>query len=49
MNTLIRKKKENGRDRLIVSALSLFCERGYHGVSVREICDHANANSSLIS
>ncbi|MEA9356109.1 TetR family transcriptional regulator [Bacteriovorax sp. PP10] len=45
----MKKTKENGRDRLIVSALSLFCERGYHGVSVREICDHANANPSLIS
>ncbi len=49
MSTLVKKTKENGRDRLIVSALSLFCERGYHGVSVREICDHANANPSLIS
>ena len=49
MSTLTKKTKENGRDRLIVSALSLFCERGYHGVSVREICDHANANPSLIS
>lgn len=49
MNTVMKKTKENGRDRLIVSALSLFCERGYHGVSVREICDHANANPSLIS
>ncbi len=45
----MKKTKENGRDRLIVSALTLFCERGYHGVSVREICDHANANPSLIS
>jgi len=49
MNTVMKKTKENGRDRLIVSALSLFCERGYHGVSVREICDHASANPSLIS
>jgi len=49
MSTVVKKTKENGRDRLIVSALSLFCERGYHGVSVREICDHANANPSLIS
>lgn len=49
MNAVVKKTKENGRDRLIVSALSLFCERGYHGVSVREICDHANANPSLIS
>ncbi len=49
MNAIVKKTKENGRDRLIVSALSLFCERGYHGVSVREICDHANANPSLIS
>lgn len=45
----VKKNKENGRDRLIVSALSLFCERGYHGVSIREICHHAKANQSLIS
>ena len=49
MNVFMKKSKENGRDRLIASALTLFCERGYHGVSVREICDHANANPSLIS
>lgn len=49
MNVVTKKSKENGRDRLIVSALTLFCERGYHAVSVREICDHANANPSLIS
>lgn len=49
MTTVTKKTKENGRDRLITSALTLFCERGYHGVSVREICDHASANPSLIS
>ena len=49
MNVVMKKSKENGRDRLIASALTLFCERGYHGASVREICDHANANPSLIS
>lgn len=49
MNSVIKKTRENGRDRLITSALSLFSERGFHGVSVREICDHASANPSLIS
>lgn len=45
----MKKVKENGRDRLIASALKLFSERSYHGVSVREICDDAHANPSLIS
>lgn len=49
MTLIIKKIKETGRDRLIASALKLFCDRGYHGVSVREICDCANANPSLIS
>lgn len=45
----MKKSKENGRDRLIASALKLFSERSFHGVSVREICDDAQANPSLIS
>lgn len=49
MSALAKKNKENGRDRLITSALKLFSERSFHGVSVREICDEAHANPSLIS
>lgn len=49
MNATVKKTKDNGRDRLIASATTLFCEKGYHAVSVREICDHASANPSLIS
>lgn len=49
MSALLKKTKENGRDRLIASALKLFSEKSFHGVSVREICEHAHANTSLIS
>lgn len=49
MSALLKKTKENGRDRLIASALKLFSEKSFHGVSVREICEHAHANASLIS
>lgn len=49
MNFCAKKPKENGRDRLIASALKLFSEKSFHGVSVREICDAAHANPSLIS
>lgn len=45
----MKKSKENGRDRLIASALKLFSEKSFHAVSVREICDDAHANPSLIS
>lgn len=45
----MKKTKENGRDRLIASALKLFSEKSFHAVSVREICDDAHANPSLIS
>ena len=48
MNAM-KKSKENGRDRLIASALKLFSERSFHAVSVREICEAAVANVSLIS
>jgi AcrR family transcriptional regulator len=49
MNSPIKKTRDNGRERLISSALTLFCDKGFHAVSVREICDHASANPSLIS
>lgn len=50
MSALLKKSKEkNGRDRLIASALKLFSEKSFHGVSIREICEDAHANSSLIS
>ncbi len=47
--SVLKKSKENGRDRLIASALKLFSEKSFHGVSIREICEDAQANSSLIS
>ena len=44
-----KKLKETGRDRLIASSLKLFSQKGFHGCSIREICDAAKANISLIS
>lgn len=44
-----KKTKENGRDRLIASSLKLFSQKGFHGCSIREICDAARANVSLVS
>jgi AcrR family transcriptional regulator len=41
--------KENGRDRLIAASLRLFSLKGFHGCSIREICEAAKANISLIS
>lgn len=51
MNTVttIKKVKETGRDRLIASSLKLFSQKGYHACSIREICDAAHANVSLVS
>lgn len=49
MTTEIKKTKENGRDRLIAASLKLFAEKGYHACSIREICEEAKANISLVS
>lgn len=49
MSAFLKKNKENGRDRLIASALKLFSEKSFHGVSIREICEDAQVNSSLVS
>ena len=45
----LKKIKETGRDRLIASSLKLFSQKGFHGCSIREICDAAKANVSLVS
>jgi AcrR family transcriptional regulator len=37
------------RERIIASAITLFAERGFDVVSVREITTHANANAAAIS
>lgn len=49
MNAIVFKDKEKGRGRLLSSALKLFSQKSFDSVSVREICDDANANVSLIS
>jgi AcrR family transcriptional regulator len=49
MNSEAKKLKIPSRDRLIAASLKLFSNKGYHGCSIREICDKANANISLIS
>ncbi len=45
----LKKVKETGRDRLIASSLKLFSQKGFHACSIREICDDAKANVSLVS
>lgn len=49
MTATLKKIKKNGRDRLIATSLKLFSQKGFHACSVREICDIAKANVSLIS
>ncbi|HKV21378.1 MAG TPA: TetR/AcrR family transcriptional regulator [Mycobacterium sp.] len=41
--------RESRRDRLLDSAEELFAERGYFGVSVREITDHAGTRLAAVS
>ena len=41
-------EKENGRDRLINAAISLFSKRGYDGVSTNDIGKQAGVTSQLI-
>jgi len=40
--------KESSREKLIKSAERLFAERGFDGVSVRDIANNANVNSALV-
>lgn len=42
-------KGTDSRGRLLESATALFIEKGYRGVSIREIADRATTNSALIS
>ena len=49
MTSTLNKLKENGRDRLIAASLKLFSHKGFHACTIREICDKARANISLVS
>jgi AcrR family transcriptional regulator len=42
------KEQKPLKDRLIYSGATLFSEKGYAGVSVREICKHADTSISMI-
>jgi len=37
------------KQRLLIAGLALFAERGFNGVSIRELAAEANANSSMIT
>lgn len=41
--------KEKSKQRIIKAATRLFAQKGYDGVSIREICREANANICMIS
>jgi AcrR family transcriptional regulator len=43
------KHSEDTRDRLIAAATPLFSQRGFDGVSVKELADAAGVNVSLVS
>lgn len=43
------ESSNESRKRLITAAIELFSSRGFHAVSVREICEKAQVNISLIS
>lgn len=40
---------EDTRAKLLESAYRVFAERGYHGATVREICQFANVNVALVN
>lgn len=44
-----KKPKNASRERLILSAERLFAQRGFEGVSLRDIADDAKANVALVS
>lgn len=44
-----KSTKPTKRDALICAALKLFSEKGFNGVSTKELCEKAKANISLIS
>jgi AcrR family transcriptional regulator len=43
-----RSPDESTRDRLLRSGTLLFGEKGFSGVSVREVCEHANTSMNMI-
>ncbi|MCJ8312348.1 MAG: TetR/AcrR family transcriptional regulator [Saccharospirillaceae bacterium] len=42
------KNSNTTKERLLSSGAILICEKGYTGVSVREICKHANTSMNMI-
>lgn len=42
-------EKMDIKQRLLIAGLALFAERGFNGVSIRELAAEANANSSMIT
>lgn len=54
MGILVRSQnnpseQNDSKQRLIEAALELFSSKGFHAVSVREVCDRAQVNCSLVS
>ncbi|MFT5226073.1 MAG: AcrR family transcriptional regulator [Polaribacter sp.] len=42
------KSSNSTKERLLLSGAILICEKGYAGVSVREICSHADTSMNMI-
>jgi AcrR family transcriptional regulator len=43
-----KKDSSSTKERLLASGALLICEKGYSGISVREICSHANTSMNMI-
>ena len=42
-------KDENSKDKILKSAAKLFAQKGFDGVSIREICKDADVNICMVS
>lgn len=46
---MIKQKDENSKQKILNTALKLFANKGFDGVSIREICKEAGVNLCMVS